>query len=302
MDVPLCRMISLQVVRPALAMDIEKMKADFIHGYRPGAIVFYVSTTNIQGTEQSVSDEDHMSWNAHWRRKNVEFEEFLNADPELRFLSNKMFYVYDGNHKLVAWTKFIHQAYPNDLEWHFCVRTIVLRTLDNVTNVLTAMHDINRATKNSHMKTNLVHTLHRMQKVGTLPVDEFKSILSTKEIQAAKNALLSNKENKPWYNIPRAKFLEYIHSISNQSPLLNITALSVYLIWTHVRILYSKILRRLGTRRRESSRTSTTNPAGRRPACKGPSSLPWRQSRSSLTLLSPNSLHCESPQRSEFLN
>ena len=33
MDVPLCRMITLQVVRPALAMDIEKMKADFIHRY-----------------------------------------------------------------------------------------------------------------------------------------------------------------------------------------------------------------------------------------------------------------------------
>ena len=102
MDVPLCRMISLQVVRLALAMDIEKMKADFIHGYRPEAAVFYVSTTNIQGTERTVSDEDRRSWNAHWRRKNLEFEEFLSADPELHFPSNKMFYVYDGNHRLVA--------------------------------------------------------------------------------------------------------------------------------------------------------------------------------------------------------
>ena len=92
------------------------------------------------------------------------------------------------------------------------------------------MHDINRATENSHVKTNLVHTLHRIQKVGTLPVDEFKCILSAKEIQAAKNSLLSNKENKPWYNIPRAKFLEYIHNVSIQSPLFNISALSVYLI------------------------------------------------------------------------
>ena len=88
MDVPLCRMISLQVVRLALAMDIEKMKADFIHGYRLGAAVFYVSTTNIQRNERSVSDEDRKSWNAHWRKKNAKFEEFVNADPELRFLSN----------------------------------------------------------------------------------------------------------------------------------------------------------------------------------------------------------------------
>ena len=92
------------------------------------------------------------------------------------------------------------------------------------------MHDINWATENSHVKTNLVHTLHHMQKVGTLSVDEFKSILSAEEIQAAKNALMSNKKKKPWYNIPHAKFLEYIHSVSKQSPLFNILALSVYLI------------------------------------------------------------------------
>ena len=91
------------------------------------------------------------------------------------------------------------------------------------------------------MKTNLVHTLHCMQKVGTLLIDEFKSILLAEEIQAAMNAILSNKENKPWYNIPRAKFLEYIHSVSNQSPFLNIRALLVHLIGTHIEIFYSKI-------------------------------------------------------------
>ena len=81
MDVLLCRMISLQVVWPALESDIEKMKANFIHGYQPGAAVFYVSTTNIQRTKQDVSDEDHLTWNAHWKRKNLEFKEFLQVDP-----------------------------------------------------------------------------------------------------------------------------------------------------------------------------------------------------------------------------
>ena len=32
-DIPLCRMVSLQVVQPALQINIDKMKADFIHGY-----------------------------------------------------------------------------------------------------------------------------------------------------------------------------------------------------------------------------------------------------------------------------
>ena len=51
MNIPLVQMLSLQVVQPALAIDIEKMKADFIHGYRPGAAVFYVSTLNFTDTE-----------------------------------------------------------------------------------------------------------------------------------------------------------------------------------------------------------------------------------------------------------
>ena len=46
-DIPLCRMVSLQVVCPALAVDIEKMKADFVHGYRLEDAVFYVSTTDF---------------------------------------------------------------------------------------------------------------------------------------------------------------------------------------------------------------------------------------------------------------
>ena len=58
MNISLVRMLSLQVVRPALAIDIEKMKADFIHGYRPGAIVFYVSTTNFMDTERLVTADE----------------------------------------------------------------------------------------------------------------------------------------------------------------------------------------------------------------------------------------------------
>ena len=52
MDIPLCRTIGLQVVRLALTVDIEKLKADFMHGYRPWVAVFYVSTTNFLGSER----------------------------------------------------------------------------------------------------------------------------------------------------------------------------------------------------------------------------------------------------------
>ena len=261
MEIPLCRMIRLQVVRPTLAMDIEKMKADFIHEYHPGAAVFYVSTTNIEGNSRDVTNEDRSAWNFHWRRKDMEFEQFLQSNPELRFLSNKMFYVWDGNLRLVAWMEFISKVHPNDLDWHFCVRTIVLHTLDIITNVLTAMDDINQAIENLHVKTNLVHTLHRMQKVGTLHVEEFKDVLSLDELVAAKNAIESINQKKPWYNILRAKFLEYIHNI--RSSCLDLFDFHSWIGCIHnkIPVLISKTLQRLGMRHTGNTRMNTTKRA-----------------------------------------
>ena len=78
------------------------------------------------------------------------------------------------------------------------------------------MHDINKATKNSHVKTNLVHTLHRMQKVGVLSPICFRDLLTPDEVQAALK-LANSVEKKLWYNIPCAKFLDYIYSVSTKS-------------------------------------------------------------------------------------
>jgi hypothetical protein len=55
--------------------------------------------------------------------------------------------------------------------------------MDSVTDALTSMHDINKATENSHVKSNLVHTLHRMQTVGKLDLIEFKGFLTHDEYE-----------------------------------------------------------------------------------------------------------------------
>ena len=113
-EIPLCRMITLQVVRLALAKDIEKMKADFVHGYRPGAVVFYVSTTDFSGEDQFVIDVDHLSWDMHWQRQDDEFKSFFSLHSELHELSNKFFFTWDGNHCHQAWTEFIVQSHSTD--------------------------------------------------------------------------------------------------------------------------------------------------------------------------------------------
>jgi hypothetical protein len=57
-DIPLCRMVYMPLVRPTLNIDIKRLEADFTHGYRPGAPVFYVSICNEKGEERTVMEED----------------------------------------------------------------------------------------------------------------------------------------------------------------------------------------------------------------------------------------------------
>jgi hypothetical protein len=143
----------------------------------------------------------------------MEFEAFLNANDDLRFLSNKIFYVWDGNHRLLAWNDHIEKVHKRELAWHFRVRSILISTKDAVTNALTSMHDINKATENSHVKNNLIHTLHRMQTVGKLDLVEFKDFL-TAEYEQAKADNNAKADKKTWYHIPRSRLLEYLHSVS----------------------------------------------------------------------------------------
>jgi hypothetical protein len=48
-DIPLCHMVYMPLVRPTLANDIKRLEAEFTHGYRPGAPMFYVSICNEHG-------------------------------------------------------------------------------------------------------------------------------------------------------------------------------------------------------------------------------------------------------------
>ena len=118
-DIPLCQMLSLQVIWRALAIDIEKMKVDFIHCYHPGAAMFYVSTTDFAGIKRVVEDKDRARWSKCWHSQDKKFEIFIASNSELRVLSNKFLFIWDRNHWLVAWTDFIDRLYHDNYEWHY---------------------------------------------------------------------------------------------------------------------------------------------------------------------------------------
>ncbi len=97
MDIPLCRMVLMQVVRLALQIDITNMKKEFYVGYHLGSQVLYVSLKNIHGEIENVTFEKEMSWSFTWRYVNDKFEAFLDTKPTLSHLKGKFFHVWDGN-------------------------------------------------------------------------------------------------------------------------------------------------------------------------------------------------------------
>jgi hypothetical protein len=110
-DIPLYQMVYMPLVRPTLSHDIKRLEAEFTHGYRPSALVFYVSITNERGEERYVKDVDTSNWGPHWTSINTEFEAKLPANPHLHFLCGKMFFICDGSHRFKAWTGYIDRLH-----------------------------------------------------------------------------------------------------------------------------------------------------------------------------------------------
>ena len=147
MRIPLCRLIHMPLVRPTLRSDVTKLMAAFQFGYRAGSATFYVSTANESGENRFVSSKDKREWGELWNAENDKFESFLRSDKDLMSLSGCMFFVYDGNHRLLAWKECIETDHKDDALWyekHGCPECVILDTTGGRGDVLNAMHDINK--------------------------------------------------------------------------------------------------------------------------------------------------------------
>ena len=58
LDIPLCRMVPMTAVRSPLRSDVEKLKAEFVTGYRPGSACFYVSLKSFSLIKKHVQPAD----------------------------------------------------------------------------------------------------------------------------------------------------------------------------------------------------------------------------------------------------
>ena len=143
-NIPLCRMLAMPMVRPTLSSDLAKLEQEFVHGYREGASVFYVTITDEEGRTHEVTESDMASWGPIWRAKNDEFNSFLLSNPDLANFKNLMFFVCDGNHRRQAWLNHIQRLHNTEEAWHCSVDSILLDTKGKIGVVMQVMHNINK--------------------------------------------------------------------------------------------------------------------------------------------------------------
>jgi hypothetical protein len=139
----LYRMISMAKVRPVGEMGIQHLQREFVKGYRDGDRVMYISMYNNEELSSDVTEEVKADWSPCWERANQSFEDELQTDSDLKQFSGKMFYVWEGNHRLAAWLRHINNHHVEDPEWHISVHCIILDPRGQVGLLLNAMHDIN---------------------------------------------------------------------------------------------------------------------------------------------------------------
>ena len=114
-----------------------------MNGYREGDRVLYVSPYNNFDRFLDISNAIKDSWSNLWKVANECFEERLVQDEDLAPLSGKMFFVYEGNHRLTAWWRHINKYHGSDADWHLSVDYILLDARGQNGVLLNAMNDIN---------------------------------------------------------------------------------------------------------------------------------------------------------------
>ena len=79
------------------------LRMNFINGYQDGDRVMYVSIYNNKDVLVDVTSEISSSWTALWKEESDLLDHCLAKDMHLAGMVGKMFFVWEGNHRLTAW-------------------------------------------------------------------------------------------------------------------------------------------------------------------------------------------------------
>jgi hypothetical protein len=103
LSIPLCRLRALPLVRPISEVEVQRLECEFVMGYRERDRVLYVFAFNNVLVDLPIPPGIMASWSPLWQEASAEFDAKLKEDPDLAHFIGKIFFVWEGNHRLTAW-------------------------------------------------------------------------------------------------------------------------------------------------------------------------------------------------------
>ncbi len=143
MNIPLCKLIAMPIVRPIFKINVLKMEQAFQMGYRQGEKVFFISPTIWQGEKIVVSTIESL-WGPLQKEKNNRFEELLQGDLDFKPMFGKMFHVWDRDHIFQTWFSYIEKVHPLNVDWHICMDNFFLNSKSGLVDLITSMTKLNK--------------------------------------------------------------------------------------------------------------------------------------------------------------
>ena len=134
---------SLTLVRLISEVKVQRLECEFVMGYREGDRVMYVSAFNDVLVDLPVFPAIMAAWSFFWQEASAEFDVKLKDDPNLAHRTGKMFFVWEGSHRLTAWWRHINNNHANEKSWHIAMDRIVVNPRGCTGVFLNAMSDIN---------------------------------------------------------------------------------------------------------------------------------------------------------------
>ena len=143
LSIPLCCLKSLHLVCPISEVEVQWLECEFLMGYREIDRVFYVFIFNNVPVDLPVSPDILVVSSPFWQEASVEFGVKLMDNSEVAHLAGKMFFVWEGNHRLTAWWRYINNNHADEKSWHISVDCIIVDPRGCTGVFLNAMNDIN---------------------------------------------------------------------------------------------------------------------------------------------------------------
>lgn len=81
--------------------------------YYNGDRALYVFPYNNIDEVVHGSDDIQASWSSLWQEANEGFDGMLQADSDFVYFASKMFYMWEGNHRVTAWWRHINKHVIN---------------------------------------------------------------------------------------------------------------------------------------------------------------------------------------------